>query len=252
MDLGLKNKTALVAAASSGLGKAVAQRLAGEGAKVFICGRNQDTITQAAQDINATGIACDVTHPEDIQQLVKEIGVVDILVTNAGGPPPGTFGDISDKAWDDSFQLTFMSAVRLIRAVLPGMQQNKWGRIICMASTSVTQPIPYLITSNAMRAAVANMAKTVAEEIADQNITVNTVATGMFETERMNQLLAHRAKNSGKTSTEEKNTFNEKIPAGRFGHVDEFADVVTWLVSERASYITGALIPVDGGLTHSL
>ena len=161
MELHLSGKTVLVAAASQGLGKAIAKRFVQEGVRTFICARDGAVLQQTAQEIGATGIVCDLTDPLAVANLVEQVGAVDILVTNAGGPKPGKFSELAVRDWEDAFQLTFMSAVKLIHQVLPTMQEKRWGRIICLTSTSVKQPIKNLITSNAIRSAVANLAKTV-------------------------------------------------------------------------------------------
>lgn len=223
-------KTVLVAAASQGLGKAIADAFIANGDKVYVCSRR-------------TQPPCDLTDPIQIDQFLKTIGPVDILITNAGGPKPGQFNDVTDADWQQAFELTFLSAVRLIRGVLPGMKKNQWGRIICLTSTSVKQPIQQLITSNALRAAVANMAKSVANEVGKDGITVNVVAPGMFETERLQQLYP--------TSTD-RDRVKAMIPAQRFGDVAELAATIVFLASDQAGYINGILLPVDGGLTKTI
>ncbi|MBI4407628.1 MAG: SDR family oxidoreductase [Candidatus Kerfeldbacteria bacterium] len=239
MDLGLNNKTVLVAAASQGLGKAIAEGFTAEGAKVFTCSRH-------------TPIQCDLTNPEQIRQLLETIGPIDVLVTNAGGPKPGTFSAISDADWEATFQLTFMSAIHLIRGVLPHMQQQHWGRIICLTSTSVKQPLDNLITSNAIRAAVANLAKSLANEYGQDGITVNVVAPGMFETDRLQKLIQSRADASGYMFDEEKDILRRTIPVRRFGDPAELAATVVFLASEPGGYINGVSLAVDGGLTKSV
>lgn len=251
MDLKLNGKTVLVAAASKGLGKAIATQFVQEGARTYICARSTEALEATANEIGATAITCDLTQPEEIKQLITQIGKVDVLVTNAGGPKPGTFNTITDADWQKTFDLTFMSAAHLIRAVLPQMQQQQWGRIICLTSTSVKQPIDNLIASNAIRAAVANLAKSLANEVGQDGITVNVVAPGMFETERLQQLLQTRADKSGYMLPEEKDMLQRTIPAKRFGLVEELAATVAFLASESAGYINGCLLPVDGGLTKN-
>lgn len=231
-------KTVLVAAGSQGLGKAIAEAFVAAGYTVYICSRYTTKPIKGTQHI-----ICDLTDPEQINQLVSTIGQVDILVTNAGGPKPGQFTDISDMDWQNAFELTFLSAVRLIRAVLPAMQKNRWGRIICLTSTSVKQPLPNLIVSNALRAAVTNLAKSLANEVAPNGITVNVVAPGMFETDRLHQLYPTQP---------ERNRAKSLIPARRFGQVAELAATVVFLASEQAGYINGVLLPVDGGLTKTI
>lgn len=251
MDLGLEKKIVLVTAASKGLGKAVAKKFVQEGATTYICARDRATLEPAAQEIGAHAIVCDLTSPNGVEQLIKQIGKVDVLVTNAGGPKPGYFFDITDEDWETGFQLTFMSAVRLIRAALPAMQHQHWGRIICMTSTSVKQPLDNLITSNALRAAVANLAKTLSLQVAKDGVTVNAVAPGMFETDRLTQLIQKRAETSGYMFAEERDMLQRTIPAGRFGYIEEFAATIAFLASESASYINGVLLAIDGGITKS-
>ncbi len=246
MDLKLSTKTVLVAAGSKGLGKAIAERFVLEGAKVFICSRTH------AEVAGTTHIVCDLTQPESITELLKQVGPIDVLVTNAGGPKPGEFNDITDADWESTFQLTFLSAVRLIRGALPHMQQQHWGRIICMTSTSVKQPIENLITSNAVRAAVANLAKSLANEVAKDGVTVNVVAPGSFETDRITKLIQARAEKSGYMFDEERDIMQRAIPTGGFGKVEELAAAVAFLASESAAFINGIQLPVDGGVTKSL
>lgn len=228
-------KTVLVAAGSQGLGKAIAEAFPIQDYHVFTCSRKPTN--------NPNHIVCDLTDPQAIQKMIATIGTVDVLVTNAGGPKPGTFLDISDGDWQNAFELTFLSAVRLIRAVLPAMQKNRWGRIICLTSTSVKQPLPNLITSNALRAAVTNLAKSLANEVASDGITVNVVAPGMFETYRLHQLYPTQP---------ERDRAKSLIPAQRFGQVAELAATVVFLASEQVGYINGVLLPVDGGLTKTI
>lgn len=251
MDFGLRHKVVLVTAASKGLGRAIAQRFVEEGASTYICARTEDELQQTAKEIGAKPLVCDVTNQQHIETAVKQIGRIDVLVTNAGGPKAGHFYEITDSDWQSSFELTFLSAVRLIRAVLPGMQTNKWGRIICLTSTTVRQPIDHLITSNTMRAAVVNLAKTLSLDIAKDGITVNAVAPGMYDTERLRELIARRAEHSGYMFEEEEDMLKRMIPTKRFGEISELAAAVIFLASEQASYINGALLAVDGGMSKT-
>lgn len=252
MDLHLSGKTVLVTAASQGLGKAIAKRFVEEGAKTFICARNADQLSLTAAEIGATGIVCDVTDSPALEAMLKTIGPIDILVTNAGGPKPGKFSDITNRDWEDAFQLTLLSAIKLIRSTLPHMQQQHWGRIICLTSTSVKQPIKNLITSNSIRSAVANLAKTLSQEVGEFGITVNVVAPGMFTTQRLDQLIQSTADQTGYMFDEEKDKLQRTIPVRRFGNPDELAAAVTFLASDQAAYINGILLPVDGGFTNHL
>ncbi len=258
MELGLEGKTAIVCGASQGLGRACAEELAAEGVNLVICSRDFDRIFQAARSISERAgvevvpIAADLSMPDSAEKVVnearKKFGGADILVNNAGGPSPGTFDDLDDGRWEHAFQLTLMSAVRMSRAVLPYMVSRKWGRIINLASISVKQPIPGLMLSNSLRAAVVGMAKTLSQEIGSKGVLVNTIATGIFHTERLDQIITHRAKNRKVTENEISDSMVSTIPVGRFGQPEELAWLVTFLASEKASYVSGATIQVDGGL----
>jgi 3-oxoacyl-[acyl-carrier protein] reductase len=262
MDLGLKGKVALVAAASRGLGKAVAWEFAREGAHVAICARGEEVLRATALEITVdTGgevfpVVADVTKPEDIQQLVSAVeehfGQVDILVNNAGGPPTGTFIDFDDEAWEAALRLNLMSTVRLCRAVLPGMRSRRWGRIVNITSVSVKQPMDGLILSSAARSGVVGMAKTLANECATEGITVNNVCPGYTLTYRVKSLAEERARKEGKTVQKVIEGYAANIPARRLGQPEELAALVVFLASERAAYITGASIQVDGGYARSL
>jgi len=257
MELGLKGKSAIVCGASRGLGRACAEALADEGVKLVVCSRDFDRIFQAARSIAETygspaiPIAADLTHPETPEKLVREAvakyGGVDILVNNMGGPPPGRLEELDDSEWEEAFRAVLMPAVRMTRAVLPLMTKKRWGRIINLASISVKQPIPNLMLSNSLRSAVVGMAKTLAPRAASKGVLVNTIAAGSFDTERLRSLLRSQAKNTGLTEQEAAAKLASTIPMGRIGRPEELAWLVTFLASERASYITGATIQVDGG-----
>lgn len=257
MDLGLAGKVGIVAAASKGLGKAVAKRLAQEGMRVAICARDEQTLQKTAREIEAltrsevVAIRADVTRPEDIRNLVaetvKRFGGLDVLVTNAGGPPPGNFFACDDSHWEQAFYLTLMSVVRLCREAIPHMQQRGSGRIINIASVSVKQPIENLILSNSLRLAVVGLAKSLANELAPMKITVNTVCPGPTQTDRMEQLF--RATGDVEAA---RRFWTKDIPMGRMGQPEELADLVAFLASENARYITGTVIQVDGGLVKGV
>jgi 3-oxoacyl-[acyl-carrier protein] reductase len=262
MNLGLKNRVALVAASSKGLGKAVAWGLAREGAKLVICARDKKALERTADEIFLeTGVSVfplsvDLTEPDQINWLVEEtldlFGKIDILVTNAGGPPPGDFNDIREADWSKAFQLTLMSAVRLTHAVIPTMQNQKRGRIIHMTSVSVKQPIAGLHLSNVIRPAVIGFTKSLALEYAKDNILVNAVCPGYFMTDRVKELLEEKAKKTKQSAEEVSKTLLGQIPLGRMGDPEELANLVLFLASDKASYITGTFIQADGGFIKGL
>ncbi|WP_038037760.1 SDR family oxidoreductase [Thermorudis peleae] len=261
MDLGLRGKVALVAAASQGLGKAVALGFAREGANLAICSRKQDAIDAVATEARQHGVevfatACDLRNAEDItrfvQAAVDHFGGLDILVTNAGGPPAGGFTDFDDAGWQAGYELTLLSAIRLTRAALPALRQRGKGCIIMLTSSSVKQPIPNLILSNVFRAGVTALAKSLAEELAPDNIRVNTVMPGRIATQRLIELDQANAAKLGVDPETVRQRSLAQIPLGRYGEPEEFANAVVFLASERASYITGAALQVDGGMIRTL
>lgn len=257
MDLGLKGRIALVAASSKGLGRACARELAREGARVAICARDPGALNAARDAIAAeTGaevlaVPADMAAAADIERVVAEtvrhFGGLHILVTNAGGPPAGYFMDFDDATWQSAVNLTLMSAVRLIRAALPHLRQARWGRIINITSVSVKEPLDNLVLSNSIRAAVHGLAKTLSNQVALDGVTVNNVLPGYTQTDRINELAAASAAKTGKPVEEYLADLGKPIPLGRVGQPEELAALVAFLASERASYITGVSIPVDGG-----
>lgn len=256
MDLGLKDRVALVTAASAGLGLAVARELAREGAKVAICGRSPDRLQAAVEQLRqinetAVGFRVDVSKPEQVEKLVADtvdhFGGLDILVTNAGGPPSGTFDQLDLAAYQKAMELTLMSAVRLIHEALPHLRQSDAASILTITSSTVKQPMPALLLSNVFRPAVAGLTKTLSQELGPENIRVNSILPGSTMTDRITELLNYRSEQNGTTIEEEQAKMAARIPLGRLGEPEEFGRVGAFLVSPAASYITGAMIPVDGG-----
>lgn len=262
MDLGLKGKVALVAAASRGLGRAVAKELAAEGAVLVLCSRNAATISQTAKEITeATGadvlaLAADVSQVEDVARLVQSgierFGRIDILVTNAGGPPAGPFESFSLEQWEAATRLTLFSAIELARNVLPGMKERRWGRVLNITSIAVKQPVENLILSNSLRAAVTGFARTLANEVASFGITVNNIMPGYTRTERVEELSRMMAEKEGISPADFVARWEKEIPMRRLGEPREFAALAAFLVSERASYVTGTSVPADGGWIRAL
>jgi 3-oxoacyl-[acyl-carrier protein] reductase len=257
MDLGLKDCRAFVAGASKGLGKACAKSLADEGARVFICARNAEDIKQAAQESGAAGYsAADVSRPADVKrviaQAIADLGGLDILVTNAGGPPTGPFDNAGDGDWDIAYQLTLMSAVRMIREALPALKASGRGRIVNLTGYGVKEPMADLVVSDAVRAGVTVMAKTIASDLAPFGITVNNIAPGPIMTDRLIDIHTARAKRLGLTTDEQFKRFAETIPVRRMGEPNEIGDLCAYLCSLQAGYLTGQAIVVDGGVNRSI
>ena len=262
MDLGIKGKIALVAASSRGLGRAVAEELAAEGAALVLCSRSAETIAQTAKEIEAaTGagilaLPCDVSKAEEVARLVESgrerFGRIDILVTNAGGPPAGKLESFSQVQWEEATRLTLFSAIELARQVLPGMKLHRWGRILNITSIAVKQPVDNLILSNSLRAAVTGFARTLANEVATFGITVNNIMPGYTRTERVEELAGMMARKEGISPAEFVARWEREIPMQRLGEPREFAALAAFLVSERASYITGTSVQVDGGWIRGL
>ncbi len=257
MDLGLKDRVAIVAASSQGLGKAVAQGLAREGAKLAICARTESTLRQTAEQIRKeTGVevlarTVDVTAYEQVRRFVGEtndrFGRVDICVTNAGGPPAKPFSDTTVEDWQAGVNLNLMSTLYFMREVLPLMQKRKWGRVITITSASVKQPIDNLVLSNSVRSAVTGLMKSLSNEYGRDNILINNVCPGYTLTSRLDQLSGRLAKAEGVDPKQIQQRWASQVPLGRIGQPEEFANMVVFLASERASYITGVSVAIDGG-----
>ena len=262
MDLGIKDRVALVAAASKGIGFAAARELAKEGARVFLCSRDEKGASDAAQKLHdetgaaVAGIGADVTDNDSVERFVnlalERAGRIDILVNNAGGPPSTTFVDTDLEMFRKAFELNALSAIRLAKLVLPGMRAQKWGRIVNITSVSVKQPIDGLLLSNTVRAGLTGWAKTVSAEAAADNVTVNSVAPGYTLTERQEELAKARAAATGKPKEEMIGMWAAQVPMRRLASADEIGAAVAFLASERASYITGVTLQVDGGWVRSL
>lgn len=262
MDLGIRDRVALVAASSRGLGKAVAKALAAEGAKLALCARNQQVLAETARQIRERwGVpvfdrALDVTDPEAVKKFVAEtverFGTVHIGVTNAGGPPSKAFAETTIEDWRSAFELNFMSTLYLVRELLPHMQRQKWGRIVTITSITVKQPTEGLILSNAIRAAVAGLVKSLANEYGRDNILINNVCPGFTATDRLTQVAAAQAAAQGVAPGEIVDRWSRTVPLGRLGRPEEFGAVVAFLCSERAGYVTGSSAVVDGGMVKGI
>jgi 3-oxoacyl-[acyl-carrier protein] reductase len=244
--INLKDRTAIVCGASSGMGLAIAETLDKAGANVVMFARRRALLEREAERIGALPVQGDVTNPRDLRRLVKRtvdtFGGVDILVNNSGGPPAATAVGLGDEELQDTLELLLFSAVRLTNLCLPHLRKSGRGRIVNIASSSVREPIPNLALSNAIRPGVVGWAKTLAREVGPDRITVNTIAPGRIDTERLAELYANRSREEDLMA----------IPLRRFGEPQEIATVACFLASDQASYVTGAVIPVDGGLTHGL
>jgi 3-oxoacyl-[acyl-carrier protein] reductase len=262
MDLGLKGKVALVAGASQGMGKATALLFAREGAKVSICARGESALNAAAGTIGkenggqVLAVVADMREAEDVRRFVaktvERFGRLDIVVTNAGGPPPGEFMKFTDEDWDHAFHMSFMSAVRLTREAVPHMRNARGGRIVNITSYAVKEPIAGLVLSNAVRSGVIGMAKTLSRELARDNILINNVCPGRIDTERAQKLNQARAERLKRPVEEIYREMTAEIPLGRYGTAEETANLIVFLASARASYITGTTIQIDGGLVRGI
>jgi 3-oxoacyl-[acyl-carrier protein] reductase len=260
MDLGLADRIAVVAAGSRGLGLACALALAREGARVAICGRDAARLESAVATLREAGarealaVTADLATGEGparfADAVLKRFGTAHVLVNNAGGPPPGRFDAVGDAEWQRAVDLTLLSAVRLTRALLPAMRRQRYGRIVNVASYSVKQPIPELLLSNSVRLAVVGWAKSLANEVAADQVLVNTLCPGWTATERVGEVLAARAVAAGRRVAELERELAGQIPLGRIASPEEIADVVAFLASDRASYVTGTVLAVDGGIVQ--
>ena len=246
MDLGLKGRTAIVCGASSGMGLATAEALAREGANVSMFARRRDMLDREADRLGALGVRGDVTNPADLRRLVERtveaFGGIDILVNNSGGPPRGPAVGLTDEQVESAVELLLLSVIRLTELCLPQLERSGHGRIINIESNTVREPADNMGLSNSVRPAVIGWAKTMARELGPKKITVNSIAPGRIETPRLMEVYAERSRASDM----------EQIPLRRFGRPEEVADVICFLASDRGSYVTGAVIPVDGGLTRFL
>lgn len=254
MKLGLEGRSVLVMAGSQGIGLASALGFHAAGAKVTICARSAGPLEEAAAQMpGCLALEADASLPEDIERVVREasghFGPVEVLVNNVGGPPAGKFDALSDAEWENAVNLTLMSAIRASRAVLPAMRARRWGRIVNISSYGVKQPVPGLTLSNSVRMAVLGWAKTLAAQVGPDNVLVNTVCPGWTRTARVDSLLATQSAQTGKSADELASAIAAEIPLGRIGEAEEVANLVVFLGSEAASYITGTAIQVDGGLT---
>ncbi|OGO48116.1 MAG: 3-oxoacyl-ACP reductase [Chloroflexi bacterium RBG_16_64_43] len=262
MDFGLAGARALVCGASRGLGYATANALAAEGAIVSLNGRNVESLEQAARRLRSStrakvvALAADVATPEGpgslVARAIAEMGGLDVLVTNSAGPPPGRFDELNDAAWEAAFELLVMSCVRLVRAALPALRASPRAVVLAIGSYAIKQPLPNLVLSNSLRAAVAGLMKSLALELGGQGIRFNCILPAWTDTERVRQLMQDRAQRAGSTVEEETRKQANESPFGRMGQPEEFARAAAFLCSPAASYITGVMLTVDGGMYKGL
>jgi 3-oxoacyl-[acyl-carrier protein] reductase len=264
MNLGLRGRVGIVCASSQGLGRAAATALAREGASIVVCSRDKKRITEAAASMRRTAakgaevvpMVADMNSAADIQRLVtatvKRFGHVDMLVSNAGGPPVAAFPDLSDEAWEQGSRLTLMSTVRCIRAVLPHMKKQGWGRIVIITSIAARQPINDLVISSSIRPGLLGLTKVLGNQYGADGICINAVAPGFILTDRQKEIGGARAQAKGITFEEYLKESAREIPLGRLGRPEELADVIAFLCSERASYVNGTTFTVDGGLARGI
>ncbi len=263
MELGLKDKVALVPASSKGIGLGVAKVLAAEGCKVIVSSRNQDSISKARDTIaketgnkNVFSVKADLAVKKDVDILVDQatskFGTIDILAYNTGPPKPGTFADLNDADWEQGVKLLLMSAVWLTKRVVPGMVQRKWGRLIYITSSTLRQPVPNLVLSNTVRLSLAGLSKSLALEYGLKGITSNGIMQGHILTDRQRQVAKDISSRSGKSVDEAMKQMLQDVPAGRYGSSEEVGYLVAFLASEKAGYINGTMLAIDGGLIRSV
>jgi 3-oxoacyl-[acyl-carrier protein] reductase len=262
MELGLKGKTALVTASSKGIGRAIAEAFASEGVQVAICSRTKSDLLNTASEINKKygfepfWCICDISKQKDIETTVDEVkkqfGRIDILVNNCGGPAAGLFRELEDKSWQSAFEQVLLSVVRFCNLVVPDMIYHEWGRVINITSISVKQPLENLMLSNSLRSGVVGFAKSLSNEVARFNVTVNNVAPGYTLTNRLYDLAVHKAKSTGQSHEEILADMAKQIPINRLAKPEEIASGVLFLASKQASYITGNTIQIDGGYIKGL
>jgi 3-oxoacyl-[acyl-carrier protein] reductase len=254
VDLGLSGKRALVGGGAGGIGGGVARVLAAEGARTVLVGRTAETLEARATELGAATTVADLSTPDGpaaaVRSAVEQLGGLDLLLVNSGGPPPGAFGSVGEEEWERAIAGTLQSALRLIRAALPHLRDGLEPAIVINLSSSVREPIPNLVTSNVLRPGLAGLIKSLAFEIAP--VRINGVAPGRFDTDRIKQLDSTRAAASGQTMEEVRRATEATIPLGRYGEAAEIGRVAAFLLSPAASYVTGAIVPVDGGLVRAL
>lgn len=263
MELGIAGKAALVCGSSSGLGRAIADTLAAEGCRVAINGRDEERLNHALcllRERHPSGeieaFRADVSIPEEAEALVHEVnrrfGGVEIMVCNAGGPPAGPFGELEKEAWQRALELNLLSTIHLCRTAVPIMRERRWGRIVCLTSIAAKEPVAGLILSTTARAGVLGFAKALADEVAPYGITVNCLCPGYMETDRLIDVIEHRARVSRKSTEEVAADLLARVPVGRIGRPEELAAAVAFLASKPAAYITGVALAVDGGYLRAV
>ena len=262
METGLRNRVAIVAASSKGIGRATALALAAEGADLALCARHPEALNHVAEEARSVyGVKVytetfDVSEDDRVRQFSdavhRRFGRIDICVTNAGGPPAKPFAETTMPEWDRAYQLNLRSIVSFAHAVLPHMQQRRWGRLITITSMTVKQPVPELVLSNAVRAGVLGLVRSLASQFGPDNITINNVAPGYTATDRVKELAQAKAQTTGQTAAEYEAALAKDVPLRRLAKPEEVADAILWLASERAAYITGQTILVDGGVYRGL